>query len=90
MTLDSSVSLYDVLGLVGVAVTIVGYASLQSGKMALRGWLYSFLNALGSFLILVSLLVKFNLAAFMMELIWFFVSFYGIYKVWEEQRKRAQ
>lgn len=88
--IDTSVSFFDFLGLIGVAITIVGYATLQSGKVALRGWLYSFLNALGSLLILTSLVVKFNLPAFLMEAIWFLVSLYGFYKVREEQRKRQE
>ena len=44
----SAVTIYDELGLVGVVITILGYFFLQSGKIELRGWLYSFLNALGS------------------------------------------
>ena len=83
----AAITIYDELGLVGVVVTIIGYFFLQSGKIQLRGWLYSFLNALGSLLILVSLCAKFNLAAFVMEAIWFFISIYGFYKVHQELKQ---
>ncbi|MBI5448653.1 MAG: hypothetical protein HY939_08045 [Gammaproteobacteria bacterium] len=86
----SSLSLFDVIGLVGVIITLLAYVLLQVGKMPLRGWYYSFCNALGSFLILISLSEKFNLSAFTMEAIWCFVSVYGIVKVYQEKKKREE
>jgi hypothetical protein len=36
------------------------------------------LNAVGAFLVMVSLLFDFNLAAFLMEAFWFLISLFGL------------
>lgn len=82
-----SFSFLDGVGLVGVFITLLAYFLLQIGKMPLRSWYYSFCNAIGSFLILLSLFEKFNLAAFAMEGIWFLVSLYGIFKAFQYAKK---
>lgn len=87
---STSVSLLDKVGLVGVTITLLAYFLLQVGRTALRGWMYSLMNAVGSALILLSLVEKFNLAAFSMEAVWLFISLYGAYKVFREQQKRNQ
>lgn len=84
----TSVSLLDKVGLVGVTITLLAYFLLQVGRTALRGWMYSLLNAAGSTLILLSLLEKFNLSAFSMEAVWLVISLYGTYKVYTEQQKK--
>ena len=67
----------DAIGLVGVALTLVAYFLLQLRRIP-SGFSYSLLNAIGSVCVIISLLFKFNPAAFLMEAIWFALSCYGL------------
>jgi hypothetical protein len=42
-------------------------------------------NTLGAIMILVSLLYAWNLASFVMEVIWFSISLFGMIKGWEKR-----
>lgn len=71
-------SIFDVIGGAGVAIIIVTYLLLQTKRLDADKLLYSFLNAAGAALILVSLWFDFNLAAFIVEFFWLLISIYGI------------
>ena len=72
--------LLDFIGNVGVVVLMVTYLLLQLSKLRSDDLAYSLLNAIGASLIVVSLLVNFNLSAFLMEVFWVLISFVGIYR----------
>ena len=72
--------LLDFVGNVGVIVLMVTYLMLQLNKLRSDDLAYSLLNAIGASLIVVSLLVNFNLSAFLMEVFWVLISFVGIYR----------
>jgi hypothetical protein len=69
---------HDVVGSAGAAIILVSYFLLQLQRISSRGLSYSILNAAGAFLILVSLLFTFNLAAFVVEAFWLAISALGI------------
>lgn len=71
--------LLDFVGNVGVVILMIAYLLLQLNKLS-NGLLYSSLNAIGAGLIVISLLVNFNLSAFLMEVFWVLISFVGIFK----------
>lgn len=71
----------DLIGCLGAILVLVTYAFLQVGKLKSNGFLYSFLNFMGAFMILVSLFYFWNLAAFVMEVAWMMISAYGMIKV---------
>jgi hypothetical protein len=71
-------SIYDFIGNVGLFLLIGTYFLLQINKIESRSVMYSVLNALASTLIGVSLLVDFNLSAFLVEAFWLLLSLYGI------------
>lgn len=73
-------TVFDLLGAVGVAMIIVTYYLLQTGRMDATKPAYSILNAAGASLILLSLVFDFNLAAFIVEFFWLLISIYGILK----------
>jgi len=75
----------DIIGISGVALLIVAYFMLQIDKIDPKGFLYSFLNAFGSVMILYSLAYHWNLASFVIELFWIMISFYGLWK-WYDRR----
>lgn len=68
----------DILGLMGVAALLTAYFLLQKGRWSQRDPIYSATNALGSGLILVSLIYDFNLASTVVEGAWFLISLYGL------------
>ena len=61
--------LLDFVGNLGVLVLMVAYLLLQLNRLS-NGLAYSVLNALGASLIVISLLVNFNLSAFLIEVFW--------------------
>ena len=70
--------LLDVVGLVGATLLMVTYLLLQVNRLQSNGLAYSLLNAIGALLIVSSLLVNFNLAAFLIEVFWVLISLIGI------------
>ena len=72
--------IYDIVGIFGVGLILAVYAMVQVDKLSVNNIYYSICNALGAFLIIVSLMVDFNLPAFLMEFFWVIFSLYGIYK----------
>ena len=70
----------DLIGLVGTVIALVTYVLLQTKRISSHYFLFSFLNAFSSFLILVSLMYSWNLAAFVMESAWMVTSIFGVYR----------
>ena len=68
---------HDYVGGLGVATLLVTYLLLQVNRIAAQSLLYSQLNAIGAFLIMVSLWQDFNMSAFIMESSWFVISLIG-------------
>ena len=85
-----SYSLLDLVGNVGVIVLMIAYLMLQLNKLRSDGLAYSLANAAGASLIVVSLLVNFNLSAFIMEVFWVLISFVGIYRYFRSKTLRSQ
>jgi len=72
--------LLDIVGIIGVVLLVIAYLLLQVGKLEGAGLMYSLLNAIGASLIILSLLVNFNLSAFLMEAFWVLISLIGIFR----------
>jgi len=69
---------HDLVGNAGVLLVLYCYLMLQLGRLPARSLSYSVLNGLGAGFILVSLLVEFNLSAFIVEFVWLLISVYGV------------
>ena len=78
--------LFDVIGLIGVAVILTMYFLLQADRLRYDDYSYLFLNGAGAMLILISLINKFNLAAFVIEAAWVAISIFGAVKRWHRGR----
>lgn len=70
----------DVIGIIGVLIIVIAYILMQIDRMDPKGFLFSLLNTIGAVLILISLWYDWNLASFVMEVIWFSLSLYGTIK----------
>ena len=75
-----NLSWFDLGGFVGVVLIVIAYLLLQLDKLPSTAPAYSMLNALGSFLVMLSLVFDFNLSAFLMEAFWFLISLFGFFK----------
>jgi len=82
--------LLDLIGNVGVVVLMIAYLMLQLNKLRSDELAYSLLNAVGACLIVLSLLVNFNLSAFIMEVFWVLISCVGIYRYFRLKSLRSQ
>ena len=71
---------YDFAGNIGVALMVLGYLLLQAEKIRSSDLTYSLMNGIGALLVVVSLLYRFNLSAFLVEAFWFLISVYGLIK----------
>jgi hypothetical protein len=69
---------YDTTGAIGAATIVGTYLLLRLGRISSNSLLYSLLNAAGAGLILVSLIFRFNLAAFLIECFWLLISLFGV------------
>lgn len=75
-----NLSWFDLAGFAGVALIVIAYLLLQLNKLPSSAPAYSLLNAIGAFLVMVSLVFDFNLSAFLMEAFWFLISLFGFFR----------
>ena len=66
---------------------VLGYLLLQAEKIRSSDLSYSLMNGVGALLVVISLLYRFNLSAFLVESFWLVISVYGLIKF--AGRKRA-
>ncbi len=72
---------FNAIGIAGVALIIVAFFLLQSGKLTSEKMIYPVLNLVGAILHIVSLYRFWNVASFVIEIFWIAISAYGIWKI---------
>jgi hypothetical protein len=85
---DWSLTWPDAVGFLGVALLLGAYAALQFRRLSADDPWYSGLNAAAAALITVSLLYSFNAASFVIEVFWFAISVYGLWRALRLRRER--
>ena len=78
--------LHDLVGNIGVALILLAYLMLLTGRIEAPSIRYSVVNAVGAGLIVASLTVDFNLSAFIVEAAWATISLYGIARALRARR----
>ena len=73
-------SLFDFAGNIGVLMMVIAYLLLQVDKLSSSSITYLLLNAVGAVLVMISLMFRFNLSAFLMEAFWLLISLFGLGK----------
>jgi hypothetical protein len=73
-------SWFDLVGNVGVLLMVIAYLLLQMEKLSSSALSYLLLNTVGAILVIISLMFRFNLSAFLMEAFWLLISLYGLAK----------
>lgn len=80
MTWGLMINIPDIIGLIGVTLLIVTYGLLQFDRIDPKGFWYSFNNMIVAILVGISLYYTPNLASIVIEIFWFSLSVYGIWK----------
>ncbi len=75
----------DIIGILGVSCILTAYYLLQVSALKVRDLSYSLINAGGALLILYSLLFHWNTASVVIEIFWFAISIYGVFKAWSSK-----
>ena len=76
---------YDWIGIAGTAMVLAGFLLLQAGRLSGTAISYQLINLFGSGGVLVSLLGKFNMSVFVLELTWMLISVFGIVRTLKAQ-----
>ena len=71
-------SFADIIGNIGVVCFLSAFFLMQKGTLVHTGLVYLGLNLCGAVLLMGSLLIHWNLSAFMLEAAWALISMYGI------------
>ena len=69
---------YDWVGMAGTLMVLGAFFLLQAGRLSGTGLAYQLLNLFGAGGVLASLLGRFNISVFLLELTWVLISAYGI------------
>ena len=80
---------HDLAGNIGVVFVLGSYLLLQLGRLKPETLLFSITNGIGAALIIVSLLVDFNMSAFIIEVVWLAISLVGVVLYFQRQRTAA-
>jgi membrane-bound ClpP family serine protease len=78
---------FNAIGIIGVILVLLAYFLLQIDRLKQDSVIYSLLNLVGSFLILVSLYFTWNLASGIIEIAWFLISVFGLVKAFYFKNK---
>jgi hypothetical protein len=79
-------AVHDVAGVIGSVIVIIAYFATQAGWFGANDPRFAWANLLGAVLIIFSLLVDFNLAAFIMEIFWILISLFGLARYYSTRR----
>ncbi len=76
----------NIIGMIGTALVVGTYFMLQLDRIDAKGFAYNFWNLVGALLLLISLLVHFNLASFVIELFWIAASLVGLFRFYQRRK----
>jgi uncharacterized membrane protein YuzA (DUF378 family) len=70
-----------IVGLFGVAINLVAYAMLTSGKLLASDARYQIVNIAGTSCILLSLIAQWNLPSFVANVAWLLIGIAGLVRI---------
>jgi hypothetical protein len=70
----------NAIGVVGAIICLLAYLLTTQGKIHSSSKMFLILNVIASLMLLFSLCFYFNLAAFLLEFAWLFISVMGLLK----------
>jgi purine-cytosine permease-like protein len=79
-------SLHDIAGVIGSVIVIVAYFATQAGWFGANDPRFAWANLVGAVLIISSLVMDWNLAAFIVEIFWLLISVFGLARYYFSRR----
>lgn len=77
----------NIIWLAGTSLIILAYYLTQTWKITPKDIMYTHINFAGSVLLLISLIFHFNLASFILEIIWIWISILWYYNYFNNKNK---
>ena len=77
----------DFVGNIGVVILLTSYYMNVAGKIDSKGWQYNLANLVVAILLGINLYYKPNISSIIIEIVWFCVAAYGLYKYWKNNVK---
>lgn len=77
----------NVIGVLGSVLIVSAYAYNVYAK-SVDPFIYNGTNLVGALLLTISLLVHFNLASFLLEIVWITIALGGLWKAYRNKRKQ--
>jgi len=76
-----------ILGLMGMMCFLTAFFMLQKKKWGSHSYPYLSANLIGAILLLISLMIDWNLPAFLLEAAWGLISMWGLITLTKSRRK---
>lgn len=76
----------NVIGILGSALIVFAYAYNVYAK-AVNAFVYNGTNLIGALLLTLSLMVHFNLASLLLEIVWIIIAIGGLVKAYRNQAR---
>ncbi|MEP2988122.1 MAG: hypothetical protein ABJO88_04115 [Parasphingorhabdus sp.] len=77
----------DVIGILGSVLIVSAYAYNVYAK-SVDPFVYNGTNLIGAVLLTISLLIHFNLASFLLEIVWIAIALGGLWKAHQNKTKK--
>ncbi|MDX2073640.1 MAG: hypothetical protein SFX19_04660 [Alphaproteobacteria bacterium] len=77
----------NIVGLGGMACFLLAYFMLQRERWPSQSYRYFGANLIGSILLIISLMIDWNLPAFLLEAAWGLISMWGLLTLTKTRRK---
>lgn len=77
----------NVIGIIGSIMVVFAYGYNVYAD-AVNPFVYNGANLLGALLLTISLLVHFNLASFLLEMVWISIALGGLWKAYRKQARQ--
>ena len=82
--------LAQMIGMVGVAIQLVAYWLLASGKLSNHDPRYPAINIVGTLAIVFSVFYQWNLPSLVSQGVWIAISIVGLVRIYWQRRKAAR
>jgi hypothetical protein len=78
------------IGIVGVVLILVAYYYLSVGSWIADSMKFQFLNFMGAWMLLYSLIFYWNTASVVIEVVWIMISMVGMYRAMKLKKMSAE
>jgi len=78
----------QVIGVLGMICVVYAYLAIEKGWLDRDQKRYYFINLFGATLLTISLIFKFNLGSFLIEMFWIQISVEGLLRINRESRNK--